>query len=105
MSPQLSSGTNLALLDAFELSQQILKYDSLSDALKVYSDKRIKHAKFCQTVSRYVTPIFQSTTNFTFVRDYLIQLVYKFPPTQQIMLRTLLGLQTGLFSSLDKRYY
>lgn len=105
MSPQLSSGTNLALLDAYEFSECIKSNNSIVEALKEYSRKRQKQAKYCQLVSKYVTPVFQGDKDHSFIRDTLIQKIYEFPLTRNIMLRTLLGIQTGIFSSLDKRYY
>lgn len=105
MSPQLSSGTNLALLDAYEFSECLKNQETLFKALQVYSRRRSKHAKYCQLVSKCITPIFQGDYDYSFVRDHVIQKIYQFPLTQNIMLRTLLGIQTGVLSSLDKRYY
>lgn len=105
MSPQLSAGTNMALMDAFELSNCLDNIPDLHKALKNYSDERTKQVHYYQWVSRIVTPIFQGEKEYPFLRDVMMQKAIDFPLTKNLVLSTLLGVRKSLFSKLDKSYY
>lgn len=105
MSPQLSSGTNLALLDAFELAKCLKETASLPKALHQFSINRIRQVHYYQAVSRIVTPIFQNNVGYPFVRDVLMQKMYETPITRKILLETLMGIRDGWLSRLSTTYY
>lgn len=105
MSPQLSSGTNLALLDTYMLSECLEEGDDLLKSLKVFSDKRIKQVHYYQQISRIVTPIFQGNKDYSFLRDKIMQQLYNLPVSRNLLLSTLMGIRNGWFSNLEKRYY
>ena len=105
MSPQLSSGTNLALLDAYMLSECIEEHEDLHSALRSFSKKRTQQVHYYQTISRLITPIFQGDKQYPFLRDFLIQKVYDLPVAGKLMLSTLMGIRNGWCSKLPKRYY
>lgn len=105
MSPQLSSGTNLALLDAYELAEELKSNESLSVSLKRFSEKRKKQVHYYQFVSRLVTPVFQNPKEFKFLRDTVPQWLYKVPFIKRILLQTLMGIRGGWFCKLPKEYY
>lgn len=104
MSPQLSSGTNLALLDAYELAK-VLNEGDLKEGLKRFSKMRKKQVDYYLCVSRIVTPVFQNPVEYKFIRDKIPQLCYKIPPIKKILLETLMGLKAGWFKNLPKDYY
>ena len=60
-SPQLGQGCNLALLDAWVLSQSLAGHDVLHDALFAYSGARRSHLGWYQFITRWLTPFFQSS--------------------------------------------
>ena len=59
-SPQLGQGCNLALLDAWVLSQNLAAHPVLHDALYAYSTERRSHLGWYQFITRWLTPFFQS---------------------------------------------
>ena len=105
MSPQLSSGTNLALLDAYELAEELKTGKRLETCLKRFSDKRKQQVHYYQFVSRLVTPIFQNPKELKFLRDTMPQILYRIPFIKKILLQTLMGIRGGWFCKLPKEYY
>ena len=105
MSPQLSSGTNLALLDAFELTKSLTENASLPKALHQFSVNRTRQVHYYQLVSRVVTSIFQNKKEYPFVRDVVMQKLYGTPVTKKFLLETLMGIRDGWFARLGKTYY
>lgn len=73
MSPVLGQGVNLALNDAWILSESLSRQDSLTDALNRYSDTRKSTFRFYQMTSMLLNPWFQSSRipGFAFTRDRL----------------------------------
>jgi len=106
MSPQLSQGAGFAMLDSKLLSESIEKNrGNIQLALKKYHLKRSKQVYFYQKVSRIVTPMFQSDSNNTWIRNNLFNLFSKINPTKKIINNTLLGYRESVFGDLEKKYY
>ena len=105
LSPHLSSGTNLALLDAKVLAESLQAHEDISIALRTYNDQRESQIKFYYHLSKWITPFFQSKKNNAFYRDYLLKELMKVPFVNKMMLQTILGIKAGLFSTIDKKYY
>jgi len=103
MSPQLSAGTNLALLDSYYLAKALSQQTDLAKALSKFSSERTKQHAFYLQISRLITPIFQSSHNLNVLRDKILPQLYKIGFTKNIILETITGMKTGLFSSLDDR--
>lgn len=102
MSPQLGQGANLALLDAAALACAFEHHTDISQALTEYSQRRLRQVKYYQWLSRWLTPVFQSRSRpLAVVRDLTMPWFCKFPITRGMMLKTMAGLSTGLFSTID----
>ncbi len=97
MSPQLSSGTNMALLDAFLLSESLVKYKNLKIALKSFSKKRMKQHDCYQAISRGITPFFQSPLPLNLFRDKILPAFYKVGFVKKLILETLTGTKKSWF--------
>lgn len=59
-SPQLGQGASMALLDAYELAQQLEHYDSTPAALSGFVAARRRQLRYVRYASRFLTPLFQS---------------------------------------------
>jgi 2-polyprenyl-6-methoxyphenol hydroxylase-like FAD-dependent oxidoreductase len=101
-SPQLGQGANLALVDAWVLSQCLAEDADLPAALAQYSRKRKAHLRYYQTASRWLTPLFQSHAKFgSGLRDLGLGLACRLPVVRCQMGATLSGTKTGwLFGRL-----
>lgn len=100
MSPQLSAGISMALLDAKTLVSQLSKFDDIDKSMKAYSRLRKGQLKFYQPVSRFVTHFFQSKYNLGWVRNNFFSLILKLPFVNKIALNTILGRQKNLFKKM-----
>ena len=97
MSPQLGQGTNLALMDAAALTDCLAAQSDLASALEEYSERRRAHVRFYQFASRWLTPLFQSGSDWLApVRDVLLPLATRVGPIRGQMLRTLAGVKRGI---------
>ena len=97
MSPQLGLGANMALVDALVLTECIEEANSLSAAFSTYSQKRSKHLRYYQMVSRLLTPLFQSNSrSAAALRDVMFPLMHKVPFAYREALRTVSGIKTGI---------
>lgn len=102
MSPQLGQGCNLALIDATILAGAVREEASVPEALAAFADARKRHSTFYSIASRWLTPFFQSDSRTAgLVRDVTFPLMGHVPYLKREMVRTLAGMKTGLFSSLD----
>lgn len=102
MSPQLGQGANLALMDAWVLSECLNAASSLEEALGDYTKQRKNHIRFYQLASRMLTPFFQSDSMFfARIRFLTCGIACKIPFSQKIAAQVLSGTKTGLFSSLN----
>ncbi|MGI9405859.1 MAG: FAD-dependent oxidoreductase [Hyphomicrobiaceae bacterium] len=101
-SPQLGQGANLALADALELAHAIRAATVMPDALRDFARRRKNHVRFYQIASRYLTPFFQSDSRLApLIRDWTFAPMTRIPYMRREMVRTLAGIKTGLFTSLD----
>ncbi|PQA85779.1 hypothetical protein CW354_22165 [Marinicaulis flavus] len=59
-SPQLGQGANMALLDAWALSNALERHEDIGAALAAFLKLRVRHVKLYQAMSRLFTPAYQS---------------------------------------------
>ena len=98
-SPQLGQGANLALMDAFTLSQMLSRHQDIDIALHAYGQLRRRPVRFYQQASRWLTPFFQSDSKSAgWLRDNSFCVLGKMPVISTEMLRILAGIKTGWFS-------
>jgi salicylate hydroxylase len=101
-SPQLGQGANMGLLDAFALAGALAGDKDIDRALGDYVGSRRRHVRFYQAASRWMTPLFQSDSRTAaFARDLALPAMNLVPYLRHETVRTLAGLKTGLFASLD----
>ncbi len=105
LSPHLSSGTNLALLDALILTECLLKSDSIKYNLSRFSKERKEQVWYYYWVSQVITPLFQSKVDYSIVRDYLLKPMLSLAWTEKKMLETIMGIKNGVFSTIPERYF
>ena len=103
MSPQLGQGVNLALWDAWVLSECISSCSGIDEALARYDTSRRSHIQFYQFATRWLTPFFQSSIPLAgWTRDRVFPLAAAVPSIERQMLRAMAGLKCGIFRrSLD----
>lgn len=111
-SPQLGQGANLALVDAWTLSETFAKADfsalhtakhslnttstAVAQALQQYNATRNWRVRFYQLNSLLLTPVFQSNNRLIgHMRDFFMGPLCKFPPTRWQMLTTMAGVQNN----------
>ncbi len=96
MSPQLGQGCNLALLDAWFLSEAMRGRENVTDALFTYSRRRRWHLGWYQFITRALTPFFQSDLPWLQpVRDYGFPLATKLPWVRKQMVAAMAGVSRG----------
>jgi len=101
-SPQLGQGCNLALIDATMLAEALREGSTLPASLAAFAEARRRHSTFYSIASRWLTPFFQSDSRAAgMVRDLTFPLMGHVPYLRREMVRTLAGMKTGLFTSLD----
>ncbi len=101
-SPQLGQGANLGLIDALTLSLSLRGAGSLDEALLRHTKARKSHVTFYQLASRWLTPFFQSDSRaLAWLRNRSFGLLCRTPYVKTEMLRTLAGIKTGPFGTLD----
>jgi salicylate hydroxylase len=101
-SPQLGQGANLALIDALTLADALKASTTVEAALAAHHERRRRHVAFYQIASRWLTPFFQSDSRAAgLLRDASFALASRVPFAEGQMLRTLAGVKTGVFGSLD----
>lgn len=105
MSPHLSSGTNMALLDAKILADSLAEFGLTDEGLNHFKNKRVRQLRYYIYLSRIITPLFQSERDFSFLRDNVAKYLLSIPIFKKIMIRTVMGVKNGLFSRLDSKYY
>lgn len=101
MSPQLGQGCNLALLDAWFLSEAMRTGESVTDALFTYSRTRRWHLGWYQFITRALTPFFQS--DFPWLqpmRDYVFPLSTRVPWVRKQMVAAMAGVSRGPWMDL-----
>lgn len=95
-SPQLGQGCNLALLDAWVLSQCLAEHPVLHDALYSYSSARRSHVGWYQFITRWLTPFFQSElTLLGPLRDLVFGPSMAVPFVKRQMVEAMAGISLG----------
>lgn len=90
-SPQLGQGANMALLDALALSLA-LREGPLDEALPAYAAMRRWHLRLYQTVSAFLTPMYQSDSRaLPVLRDRLLAPISRWPIVRDILTRLVAG--------------
>lgn len=98
MSPQLGQGVNLALCDADVLADCIDRAGSVAEALADYEATRRRHVAYYQLASRWLTPLFQSSsTALGWLRDVGFGVARHIGPLRRLMTRTMSGVERGFF--------
>ncbi len=101
MSPQLGQGCNLALLDAWFLSEAMRGTESVPDALFRYSRIRRWHLSWYQFITRWLTPFFQSDQVWLQpLRDVGMAWATKVPWVRKQMVAAMAGVSRGPFMDL-----
>lgn len=107
MSPQLGQGANMALLDAWALGQAVAQGRSgeqidWSVVWQHYHQLRRSSTFFYQSMSRLLTPLYQSDLWWaSTLRDLTFTWMYRVPYLRREMAVTISGLKTGAFSQLQ----
>ena len=100
MSPQLGTGTSLALADAWTLHHALATEPDLPRALSAYAAARRAHVRWYQWWTRLMMPVFQSSlTPLGWPRDLVAPYVMKVPGMTGQAVTTLLGDRTSPWSA------
>lgn len=100
MSPHLGQGANLALLDAECLARHLSAL-SVSDALAAYASERRGQSEYFATLSRLLSPFFQSdSTVLAWGRDMALPLMCAVPWIRRQMELSVAGAKGGLLDQL-----
>lgn len=100
-SPQLGQGCNLALLDAWVLSEAMRGSESVPDALYRYSRLRRWHLDWYQFMTRWLTPFFQSDHRWLQpLRDVGLAYATRIPWVRKQMVSAMCGVSRGPFMDL-----
>ena len=92
MSPQLGTGTSLALADALTLDHCLRGAPDLASALSSYAAARRAHVRWYQWWTRLMMPVFQSgLTPLSWPRDALAPWVARVPGMTPQLVTTLTG--------------
>jgi 2-polyprenyl-6-methoxyphenol hydroxylase-like FAD-dependent oxidoreductase len=98
-SPQLGQGCNLALLDAWVLSQCFMQRESVHDVLFAYSAARRTHLRWYQFITRWLTPFFQSDWHaLGLLRDAVFGPSTSIPFVKRQMVEAMAGISRGPLS-------
>ncbi len=98
MSPQLGQGSNLALIDAEVLAQELARDVDVGTALAAYQKARSEHLGYYGWINRAITPFFQSSSAVTgWVRDFAFPMARFIPGARRLMVQTMAGMKRGLF--------
>ncbi|MFO0727269.1 MAG: NAD(P)/FAD-dependent oxidoreductase [Myxococcota bacterium] len=105
MSPQLGNGANLALLDAMLFAEALeAAGGAVEAAQRSFADARRGHHAYYRWATRFLTPFFQSRSRVLgWLRDAFMGGFCRVPLFRAMMLRSLAGGATGLFSELPER--
>lgn len=107
MSPQLGQGANMALLDAWALSQSIQATRQNEDLdwnqlWQNYHQHRQSSTQFYQFLSRLLTLLYQSDHWWAGgLRDLSFSWMYQIPYFRKEMALTVSGLKSGMFSQMN----
>jgi len=101
-SPQLGQGANMALLDAYALSQSLQRYP-LDKAMFSYTKARRNHVMIYQAMSWAFTPMYQSDSKLLpILRDWILGPMSKVPPTPAILTSLVKGTMVNPCKGIKK---
>lgn len=99
--PHLGQGVNLALLDAVALARAVGRCDNVADALAEACDERKRRTMWSWRLSNLLGPVFQNEGKLLgTARDVVLPVLPRAPVVGRMMVETMAGLRTGLFSRL-----
>jgi len=102
MSPQLGQGANMALLDAWAIGQAFATSENYADVWKHYHRVRQPSIRFYQTMSRLLTPLYQSHSKGNgILRDTSFTWMYRVPWLRKQMAATISGVKTGPMRAMN----
>jgi len=102
MSPQLGQGANMALLDAWAIGQAFAKSTNYAEVWSEYHQLRQPSIRFYQSMSRLLTPFYQShSTSYGVMRDVAFTWMYRLPWLRKQMAATISGVKTGPLREID----
>ena len=102
MSPQLGQGANMALLDAWAIGQAFAISENYVDMWAHYHRVRLPSVRFYQSMSRLLTPFYQShSKRYGMLRDFGFTWMYRLPWLRQQMAATISGVKTGAMSEIN----
>ncbi|GAB5456160.1 MAG: NAD(P)/FAD-dependent oxidoreductase [Henriciella sp.] len=85
-SPQLCQGANMALLDAWALSQAMRAHADMHDVLRHYLRLRRRHVQLYQIMTWLFTPVYQGDSRFLpWLRDWLAAPLSKIWPAPALL--------------------
>ncbi len=85
-SPQLGQGANMALLDAWALSDALAESENLDRALKRYTNLRRGHVRLYQLMSWMFTPVYQSDSRLLpWMRDHIAAPLSRLGPAPKLL--------------------
>ncbi len=102
MSPQLGQGANMALLDAWAIGQAFAGSEDYARFWARYHQLRAPSIRFYQSMSRMLTPFYQShSRSYGVLRDVSFRWMYRIPWLRQHMAATISGIKTGPLSEMS----
>lgn len=113
MSPQLGQGANMAILDAYFLSEclkdiktkDLNSQNNIEKALENYTQIRKPHHNFYTQASKFLTPLYQSSNKWYGVfRDILFTNTQQWKITRKISSHVLCGRKTSWFTNKEIKY-
>lgn len=92
-SPQLGQGANMALLDAWALSQALAKHTDLKSAFRAFHKSRRVHVNLYQFMANAFTPVYQSDGRIIpWLRDYIVPILARLWPVPKILAAIVAGM-------------
>jgi 2-polyprenyl-6-methoxyphenol hydroxylase-like FAD-dependent oxidoreductase len=102
MSPQLGQGANMALLDAWAIGKAFAASENYADVWAHYHRVRLPSIRFYQSMSRLLTPFYQShSKSYGVLRDFGFAWMYRVPWLRQQMAATISGVKTGAMREMN----
>ena len=103
-SPQLGQGANMALLDAWALSETLRTEPDILKALQHYRKLRSRHVRLYQTMSWMFTPVYQGDSRWLpFARDWLAAPISRVWPAPNILAAMVAGIVGSPLKTLGLR--
>ena len=96
MSPHTGQGVNFALIDAYEFARCVGASEDIAGAIRSYSDRRHRHARYYAWLTLGLTPFFQSGGVIKGVgRDVALPVIQWLPYVRHRMVLSMAGMSGG----------